>query len=198
MTFSPSIYLQSNQINSRKSSVFDPRANLPDRSNILWKIDSGVVRTLTWLEDGTLIILGVWGPGDLVGKALTRINPYQIECLTKVEAIPLPLTGSEELSEMLLNHIRQLDEFTVIRSHKKTDLMILALFSWLSKKFGLETQTGQIINIRLTHQDIAEIMGLTRVTVTRILSQLEQQGLIERLPFHRILLREDAIWHYEI
>jgi len=41
-------------------------------------------------------------------------------------------------------------------------------------------------------------LGATRVTVTRTLNQLEQQGLIERLPLQRIILREEEVWHYEI
>ncbi len=32
--------------------------------------------------------------------------------------------------------------------------------------------------IRLTHQDIADTLGTIRVTITRLLSQFEQQGRI--------------------
>ncbi|MGL5033935.1 MAG: helix-turn-helix domain-containing protein, partial [Microcystaceae cyanobacterium] len=66
------------------------------------------------------------------------------------------------------------------------------------KKFGKETPKGQLIDLRLTHQDIADILGTTRVTVTRSLTQLEKQGLIERNPLHRFIIREEELWHYEI
>ena len=184
--------------NQRNSWVFDPRANLPLRQNSLWKLESGAVRTITWLEDGTLVTLGLWGHGEFVGKALARVQPYQIECLTQVKATLIPLTESLQLTELLLAHIQQMQELTVIRGHKKTDIMLIKLLSWLGQKFGREAQTGQLIDLRLTHQDIADILGSTRVTITRILSQLEQQGIIARYPLHRIILREEAIWHYEI
>jgi CRP-like cAMP-binding protein len=52
--------------------------------------------------------------------------------------------------------------------------------------------------MRLTHEDLAEMLGSTRVTITRILGQFEQEGLIARLSLHRIVLREEEIWYYEI
>ncbi|MFN9176098.1 MAG: helix-turn-helix domain-containing protein, partial [Synechocystis sp.] len=87
---------------------------------------------------------------------------------------------------------------TLIRNYKTTDIMLIKLFTWLSRKNGKKTPNGQLIDIRLTHQDIAEILGITRVTVTRSLLQLEKQGLIERNPLHRFILKEEEIWHYEI
>jgi CRP-like cAMP-binding protein len=76
--------------------------------------------------------------------------------------------------------------------------MLLRLLSWLAQKFGQEVKTGQLIDLRMTHQDLADMLGSTRVTITRTLSQLEQQGLIERLSLHQIILREEDMWHYEI
>ena len=72
------------------------------------------------------------------------------------------------------------------------------LLNWLAKKCGREVKEGQMIDLRLTHQDIAEILGTTRVTVTRTLNQFEQQGMITRLPLQRIVLKEEETWHYQI
>lgn len=180
---------------------FAPRAVLPNKPGCLWKIEQGVVRTLSWLEDGTIVILGVWGPGDLVGEVLTHIEPYQIECVTEVKA---SLSSGDrwqynlDTTTALLNHIKQAEEFLLIRSHRRIDAMLIRLLAWLARKFGKEAEAGQLIDLRLTHQDIAEMLGTTRVTITRVLSQLEQQGLIRRLPLHRIVLKEEDLWHYEI
>lgn len=86
----------------------------------------------------------------------------------------------------------------VIRSHKRIDTMLLRLLSWLAKRFGRTVEHGQLIDLRLTHQDLSELLGSTRVTVTRTLSQLEQQKLIQRISLRRIVLSEDELWHYEI
>jgi CRP-like cAMP-binding protein len=42
------------------------------------------------------------------------------------------------------------------------------------------------------------MLGSTRVTITRILGQFEEEGLIDRLSLHRIVVREEDIWYYEI
>jgi CRP-like cAMP-binding protein len=177
---------------------FSPRSLLPLRPNSLWKIESGVVRTITWLEDDTIAATGLWGVGDIVGKALSKVEPYQLECLTKVEVSLLPVSLLHQETEALLRHIRQAEEFSLIRSYRKIDAMVIKLLSWLAKKFGREVENGHLIDLRLTHQDIAEMLGTTRVTITRTLSHFEQQGLIHRLPLRRIVLKEDEIWHYEI
>ncbi|MCG9889496.1 MAG: helix-turn-helix domain-containing protein [Thermosynechococcaceae cyanobacterium MS004] len=45
---------------------------------------------------------------------------------------------------------------------------------------------------------MAELLGTTRVTVTRTLGQIEGQGLIQRLPLGKIMLKEADVWYYQI
>jgi CRP-like cAMP-binding protein len=177
---------------------FDRRALMPLRDNRFWQIEAGLVRTSTVLEDGTLITFGLWGPGDTVGKTLAGVNPYQIECLSSVEALSLSFMENQPLGKIVFSHLQQLQELTVIRSYKRVETMLAQLLGWLGQKFGREVVEGKLIELRLTHQDLGDILGITRVTVTRTLNQLEQQGLIERLPLHQIILRESEVWYYQI
>ena len=178
--------------------IFSARSVLPLPLDSLWQIEAGFVRSITWLEDGTTVLLGIWGPGDVVGKLFSNTEPYQLECITKIEATLLPATSLNNSSETLLGHISQFEALMQIRSYKRVDLMVLKFLSWLGKRFGQDVTAGRMINLRLTHQDIADSIGATRVTVTRTLSQLEQQGMIQRLSLQRIVLREEELWHYEI
>ncbi|MEA5603756.1 Crp/Fnr family transcriptional regulator [Nostoc sp. UHCC 0252] len=194
-----SLYANLTGLNSNDTKEnFTRRSFLPEHQNSLWRIETGFVRTFTYLEDGTTVALGLWGPGDVVGKSLSKLEPYQMECLTKVEATVLPIEEWTQLAETLLNHIQQAQELMVIRSHKKVDTMLIKLLAWLSKKFGSEVEKGRLIDMRLTHEDLAEMLGSTRVTITRVLGQFEQEGLIARLSLHRIVVREEEIWYYEI
>lgn len=186
------------KVSKNTKQIFTRRSFLPEHQTLLWQIDSGFVRTFTYLEDGTTVALGLWGPDDIVGSSLSRLQPYQMECLTKVEARILPIEEWEQPTQTLLNHIQQAEELMVIRSYKKVDTMLLKLLAWLSTKFGSQVEKGRLIDMRLTHEDLAEILGSTRVTITRILGQFEQEGLIDRLSLHRIVLKEEDIWYYEI
>ncbi|MBD1926087.1 Crp/Fnr family transcriptional regulator [Trichocoleus sp. FACHB-90] len=196
MTASLRLFSSPAQLKQRK---FARRSLLPLEQDYLWKIESGVVRTLTWLEDDTPITLGVWGTGDIAGKVLSKAEAYQIECLTLVEATLLPLNDWQQTAQLTIQHIQQFQEFMEILHSKSVDAALLRLLSWLAKKFGREIEQGQLIDLRLTHQEIAEIIGATRVTVTRLLNEFEKRGIIQRLPQHFILLHEQQpFWHYEI
>jgi CRP-like cAMP-binding protein len=51
----------------------------------------------------------------------------------------------------------------------------------------------------LTHQEISDIIGTSRVTTTRIIGNLVEQGIIQRHQRRFIIsLDRDPFWHYEI
>jgi CRP-like cAMP-binding protein len=165
--------------------TFKRRETLPSGESALWQIETGAVRTFTFTEDTTLISLGFWGAGDMVGQLLSRIQPYQIECLTEVKVYRLESTQvwrSElnqcwQMNQVMLAHIHQMQELLQIRSGQVPQ-RLQHLLEWLAYKFGCPTEHGQRIELRLTHQDMAEAIGTTRVTVTRLLHQFEQKGVI--------------------
>jgi CRP-like cAMP-binding protein len=183
---------------SKLEKQFKVRSMVPCDNSRLFQIAHGVVRTLTYLDDGSPLVLGIWGIGDVVGGLLSSINPYYIECFTAVEGFFFVPEDTASVAALMRPHLRQVEELMIIRSHKTIDVKLIRLLSWLSHRFGGEGERGSIINLRMTHQDLAELAGTTRVTITRTLGQLESQGIIQRLPLGRIILREEDVWYYEI
>lgn len=195
MTISPSLKLYGEPI----LSTFARCSLLPLRYDSLWKIDTGVVRTLTLLKDGTSVTLGLWGPGDVVGRVLSKADPYQIECLTPVKVTLLPSSSWHKATEEMILHIQRSGELVEILHCRQTEIALLQILSWLAKRFGQEVEQGQMIDLRLTHEDIATIIGSTRVTVTRLLNVFEKQGIIQRMQRRFIVLHNHPLfWHYEI
>jgi CRP-like cAMP-binding protein len=178
---------------------FARRSLLPLEPDYLWQIETGVVRTLTCNEEGAFITLGVWGPGDVVGSTLSKADPYQIECLTLVETTLLPRSRWHEATPAMIQHIQKSQELLEIVHSKSVDIALLKLLAWLANRFGHKTEQGQLIDLRLTHQEISELIGATRVTVTRVLNEFERRGVIQRMP-HRFIVLQDSqpLWHYEI
>jgi CRP-like cAMP-binding protein len=169
--------------------TFKRREHLPLRENALWQIEAGAVRTYTLTEDGTLIALGFWGLGDTVGQPLACIQPYEVECLEDVKVRELQFSECWELNQMLLSHLHQTQVLLRLRSGQIRQ-RLQQLLEWLADKFGHELERGQLIRLRLTHQDIADTLGTTRVTVTRLLSQFEQEGCISWAEQHLLLPRK--------
>jgi CRP-like cAMP-binding protein len=192
MSFSP-------QMVDFTTHKFTRRSQLPLKQDYLWQIETGVVRTLTCLEDGTNVTLGLWGPGDVVSRVLSKANPYQIECLTAVEASVLPLDRWHLVNEAIILHVHQFQEFLEILHCRSVDASLLQFFTWMAKKFGQQVERGSLLELHLTHQEISEIIGTTRVTVTRLLNTFEKQGLIKRFPRKFMVMHEkQPFWHYEI
>nr|MDZ8039008.1 Crp/Fnr family transcriptional regulator [Nostoc sp. CreGUA01] len=168
--------------------LFSRREIIPPRNDVLWRIEHGAVRTLTWSEDGTFITLGYWGLGDLIGYPLSRIKPYQIECLTGVEVSIVPAHLWHQDVDALLSHIQQAEDLLSIVHRKPISLRLWQFLLWLSEKFGRDIDKGKLIDLNITHQDIAEVLNTTRVTITRLLQQFEEEGVIVRHK-RRIILR---------
>jgi CRP-like cAMP-binding protein len=148
-----------------------------DRAD-LWQIQSGLVRAIAWLDNDSIATLGFWGAGDIFGKALLQDRNCEFECLTPICAVPL-LT--ESLSqEAIYAHMQQLQELLVMRSCGRIDRMLFDLLAWLGRRFGRPEATGFMLEFSLTHQDLADVLGTTRVTITRSLQQLEERGAICR------------------
>lgn len=182
----------------RASYSFSRRTYLVSRMNTVWLIRSGAVRTLTYLEDGSLVTLGLWSIGDVVGESLSTIKPYIIEALTPVEVTPISLEEWQPSPQVLLNYIQQTEAVMMSRANRRVEEALLSILNWLAYKFGRQIEEGQLIDLKLTHQDLAELVGTTRVTVTRILKHLESQGLIYRQSRHLVLAQTQQHWHYEI
>lgn len=181
--------LDSSIINMRQRP-FSRHDLIPLLPDALWHISRGVVRTLTWSEEGTLKALGYWGAGDVVGQPLSTLRPYQIECLTSVEVKCIPVHQYHQSLDAIFSHIQQGEELLSIIHQERVYCRLEQFLTWLARRFGRRVNSGELIDLRLTHQLISESISTTRVTVTRLLNQFEQEGLISRPKRHFIVLRD--------
>ena len=181
------------------SRVYKRREMLPRRNNFIWKIESGVVRSLTWTEDGQVICSGLWADGDVIGGELSKLHPYEMECLTDVQLTEVPRSLWGDHIDAIIRH-NQTSEFLLKISHcRAKDDALRQLLSWLTNRFGEEDRHGRLIGLQLTHQELAELIGSTRVTVTRIINDLERIGFLSRKGRKLLFLADSADqWHYEI
>lgn len=161
-------------------STFGRQDLIPLEPEVLWQIERGIVRTSTWNEEGAMTPLGFWGPGDVVGSPLSRIRPYQVQCLTSVEALALPAEHWHQSLEALISHVQQSEELLQIVHCQRVSSRLFQFLVWLAQKFGRPANQGYLIDLRLTHQEIAEVLGTSRVTITRLLNQFERQQIINR------------------
>jgi CRP-like cAMP-binding protein len=163
----------------KKTHYFPKRSPIGLLDNTLWQIQSGIVRTIKMLDSEEVLTLGFWGAGDIIGKPLLADPNCELECLSAT--IAAPTIGMSYRDLLLIDHVRQLQELLEIRSGKLIEEMLLDLLTWLGQRFGTREQGGLMLGFALTHQDLAETLSTTRVTITRCLRNLEARGCIRRL-----------------
>lgn len=153
---------------------------LPVLEDYFWVIKTGIIKTYTWNEEGNETTIGYWGDGDVVGQPLSPISPYGMKCLTKVTASQINIENSDRISECIYHHIQQAEELLhIVRCDRVYD-KLKRLLVWLGNKFGQEVAQGKLINFPLTHQELSEAISTTRVSVTKLVNQLEQDRYILR------------------
>ncbi len=171
------------------------RQNLPKGQ--FWRIREGLVRSLTWDEEGEAVALGLWGPGDIVSSRLSSLNPFELEALTAtvIEAVdPLDL----DLATVLTEHFGATEQLLSITRTRLAETRFSRLLEWLGQRFGSISNNGFLIDldrIYLTHQTLGELTGSTRVTITRLLNAFERRGVITYERNRRMRIVADILPH---
>jgi len=171
---------------------FKPKEYIPLHQNILWQIDRGVVQTLTWSEDGDRILLGFWSEGDIIGNPITSIKPYEIQCITTVTVLMLHCDLWHQTYNSMMSQLKRSEELLGILKCKSIRLRLRQFLAWLSARFGSALEHGVLINLRLTHQDIADAINSTRVSVTRLLNEFKNEGLISLHSKHFLVVNNET------
>ncbi|QDZ40180.1 Crp/Fnr family transcriptional regulator [Euhalothece natronophila Z-M001] len=179
--------LQLSTIDRFAVHTFSRRDKIPCNPNILWKIEEGAVRSFALSENRSIIPLGFWGKRDVIGQPLTYVQPCYLECLTETKVMSIESNQYWEIEPIMLAHIQQMQELLRIR-HGQIRRRLECFLNWLGYKFGCLYDQKVIIELRLTHREIAEAIGTTRVTATRVLQELEEESLISYSPHNYLVL----------
>jgi CRP-like cAMP-binding protein len=170
---------------------------IPLRNQDVWIIYRGIAQVITLQPSGDEALLGLLGPLMPLSKTLTILDPYQAVALTNVDLLRLSMEEIErspqllrELNTQMTRRLRQTEALLALAGKRLVVERLQGFLYLLAHEFGQKTPEGVRIDVRLTHQQFANAIGTTRVTVTRFLGELRDQGLIEISADRRIFLRE--------
>lgn len=97
------------------------------------------------------------------------------------------------VNDVLAYRLRSLGN--VIQSLVENDVneRVVQLLARLVANYGRPVSNGDVcLDIRITHQDMANMIGTTRQSVTSALNHLRRQGVLEFDANHRILVHDGA------
>jgi CRP-like cAMP-binding protein len=149
---------------------------IPEQNSVLEVVD-GVLTVTVIHEDGAEVLLGMCGPGQtLVGHPEDSCS---IRLITHTDATLRVRSWDDalqdiELPQQLRARLQQMEAWAAMQARPHLDQRILGLLSLLAEQFGVQRSDGMLIDLRITHQQLASAVGATRTTVTRILRDLKR------------------------
>ncbi len=150
--------------------------------NLSWQIEDGYLQLNSWGDQGESFTLGLWGPGDVVILSLVTFTPLRLLALSAARIHEVsPSEGDREA--FLLQHSQQIATLLKLSRTRPAEVRLFHLLTWMGQRFGRVSRRGVSLcfeEMNLTHRSLAEIAGLTRVTVTKAISQFRQAGALVR------------------
>lgn len=156
-------------------------------------IREGIVRVYAIDDEGEEYIVGFYGEGELFpldwlyGK--NSSTSFYYEALTPTELLPIEKVAFQKIikepavNTYIVNQFLQESTTGLIRNlasqQARAHDKIIYLFYFLAIRHGKELSNGLFsLGIPLTHQTIADCLGLTRETVATELGGLKRSGAV--------------------
>ena len=163
-----------------------------DTNNYIYIIFDGEVKVSQSTEDGKEVILFIHQTGEIFGETslFDRGNSPALISATKDSLCAIISMKDlysimfnyndilERLIHILSSRLCQSWELIQMLNSNNAPQRIKTLLKMLAKRYGRNAREETVLNIRLTHQSIANMTGLTRETVTRVIDVWQRNGHI--------------------
>jgi CRP/FNR family transcriptional regulator len=163
-----------------------------DPASAFYLVKTGRVKVYKISREGREQVLAMLGDGQIFGDVPTFDGgPYPATAATMADT-EIYLIRREDLLEVVRRHpdiaikiiavlgqrLRQALELVRDLSFKQVPHRLAGLLLKLADEYGEETEKGTLINLPLSRQELADIVGTSRETVTRELKKMEREGLL--------------------
>ena len=175
----------------------------------LYQVTSGVLRLTRLLEDGRRQVIAFGYPGDIVGFPCDGLHHTDCDALVDTTFATYSRSaledghGNPELHDKLLQ--AALREIAAMQDHfmmlgQKTSLEKVAAFlSTLTDRVGEFKEGFARVELPMSRADIADFLGLTTETVSRTLTYLRKEGVIDIENVHTVIvLRPEDLLHLSV
>jgi CRP-like cAMP-binding protein len=164
-----------------------------DSADSVFLLVGGRIKICQITSEGKQSILSFIEPGELFGELAILGTDQRGECAEAVANSQMVVIPKQELISLMLNkseisagiskiigqrrqRIERRLRNLLFQSNRKR---LIHLLLELVERYGVSTPNGVKINIKLTHLEMANVIGSTRETVTVVLGQLQDEGLID-------------------
>lgn len=178
-----------------------------EEADLVYRVVSGAVRTTRLLSDGRRQVGDFYYPGDFFGLEAGGEHLFSAEALCACEVLVFKKAALRAYGEdgvrveraiwlATARELQRTQQHLMLLGRKTACEKVASFLLDLADRAGEGTPPDRITALPMGRQDMADYLGLTIETVSRMLSQLQADGLVEfvglrrfRLPRRAALLR---------
>jgi len=173
----------------------------------LYLVKEGAVKLTRLAPKGNEIILDIVGAGTIFGEMGAddgferNESAYALEdcvvCSIKREDFQRVINSipgfSNKVTRMKAPNGRTIENKLIDLLYRTVEQRLAITLLRLDGEFGEPHERGRVIMLKLTHNDLADLVASTRETVTASLSRLKEKGLVEYDGKHVVLVSTDGL-----
>ena len=164
-----------------------------DTNSFMYIIVQGKVKIYQIADEGKEMILSVHGAGEFFGEMSLIDGKTDPATVAAMEPSLVAVISREDFYDMLYSQKKILENLLELlctrlrESWKKIQMLnfndaaqrVKMLLLMLAEDYGDKSEDGTTLRIKLIHQNMADMTGLTRETVTRVLDKMKHNGEIK-------------------
>ncbi|MFI5179916.1 MAG: Crp/Fnr family transcriptional regulator [Thermoanaerobaculia bacterium] len=186
---------------SRGTTIFSEG----DPSDAMFIVAEGVVQRVSVSSEGGETILHIFKAGEMFGELLLSEERRAFDAIASTDVLVtvIPRKSFEEILatvptvarnfiRLLSRRLTRMEQGFAGFGHTWSYQRLGKVLLQLGREHGVETSRGTVIPLRLTHEDLAKLIGTTRETVSTQLNRFKRMGLLKR-EGGRFILNEDRL-----
>ncbi len=170
-----------------------------ERAQHVFNVTEGAVKIYKLLSDGRRQITGFLFPGDFLGLTHNENYAYSAEALTHTKLCRFPRQKLEALLDempkleqrllgMASHELAAAQDQMILLGRKSAKERVVSFLMMLSNAAVRHGRPDNPVALPMTRNDMGDYLGLSLETVSRALTQLKTQGLIQLLDERRVRL----------
>ena len=168
---------------------------VPLLKNSIWLVVRGMVKLGAVSVHGDELLLGLAGPNEPFGEPFSTVEAYEAVALSDCDLLCLTTAEVEQSPQLCIAMMdavaaryRQAEGMLALLGLRRVEERVRGFLEMLAQDYGQPCDDGLRLNLRLTHQEMASALSTTRVTVTRVIGLLRDEGWLKIDPQRHLVI----------
>ncbi|MEN3005855.1 Crp/Fnr family transcriptional regulator [Dehalobacterium formicoaceticum] len=173
----------------------------------VYLIKSGKLKMVQTTKDGHETILDVCGPGEILGELSLYQDHKELSSAVAMEEVCICCFNRQHFKELIeqdssfawriISYLGKKRYENLQKQGEETRQTVkeklLNLFYKFANEYGQKEACGQLIDLKVTQQELADMIGSSRVMVVQALKELKEASIIDREKGYYVLKDDPCV-----